>query len=187
MRGDFLPRRVSLGVVFMILPKKSSSPAFTLIEMLVVVGILAILITLIAPSVQQILPRAQAIVCMSHLRTLWIAFSPYATDPEGWPQVPKGIKIGSMEEQQWWLDYSTNRLGLSGKDWRCPTIERSSRASSNAAAPLIHYLPTLFDSRQGTPNRWPTMPWFSEMGDVHGQGNLTVRSDGSIVPSKPIH
>lgn len=124
---------------------------------------------------------------MSHLRNLWIVFSPYATDPEGWPQVPKEIKIGSMEEQQWWLDYSTKHLGLNGKDWRCPTIERSARASSNGLPPVIHYLPTLFDSRQGTANKWPTMPWFSEMGNVHGRGNLTVRADGSIVPSTPLY
>jgi hypothetical protein len=150
----------------------------------VVVGILAILIALIFPTAQQVMPRARAVVCMSHLRTLWLAFSPCAN--EGWPQVPKGIQIGSPQEQQWWLDYSTSNLGLTPKDWHCPSIERSARASSNAAPPVIHYLPTLFDARPGTPNRWPAMPWFTELGNVHGAGNLMIRADGAILPSTPL-
>ena len=162
----------------------SSRRAFTLTEIVVVVGILGVLMALIFPAAQRVIPKAQEVVCMSHLRTLWIAFAPCATDPEGWPQVPKEIKIGSTQEQQWWLDYSTNHLGLTLKDWHCPVIERASKNSSNGdEVPVIHYLPTLFDARQGTANRWPSMPWFSELGNVHGQGNLTVRADGTIVPS----
>jgi len=162
--------------------------AFTLTEIVVVVGILGILITLLVPAAQRVIPQAQKVVCMSHLRTLWLAFSPCATDPEGWPQVPKGIKIGTTQEQQWWLDYSTNHLGLTTKDWHCPVIERASRnSSSSSGVPVIHYLPTLFDARRGTPNRWPSMPWFSELGDVHGQGNLTVRADGSIQAWAPLN
>lgn len=170
----------------MIFLSRAACRAFTLTETVVVVGILAILITLLAPSAEQVLPRARAVICMSHLRTLWLAFSPCATDDSGWPQVPKEIKIGSPQEQQWWLDYSTSNLGLTSKDWRCPSIERSARASSNAAPPVIHYLPTLFDARPGTPNRWPAMPWFTELGNVHGVGNLMIRADGAILPSTPL-
>jgi prepilin-type N-terminal cleavage/methylation domain-containing protein len=166
----------------------SKRGAFTLTEIVVVVGILGILITLLVPAAQRVIPQAQKVVCMSHLRTLWLAFSPCATDSEGWPQVPKGIKIGTTQEQQWWLDYSTNHLGLTAKDWHCPVIERASRnSSSSSGVPVIHYLPTLFDARRGTPNRWPSMPWFSELGDVHGQGNLTVRADGSIQAWGPLN
>ena len=158
--------------------------AFTLTEIVVVVGILGVLIALIFPAAERIIPKAQEVVCMSHLRTLWVAFAPCATDPNGWPQVPKEIKIGSTQEQQWWLDYSTNHLGLTSKDWHCPVIERASKNSSKSdEVPVIHYLPTLFDAKPGTANRWPSMPWFSELGNMHGQGNLTVRADGTIVPS----
>lgn len=158
--------------------------AFTLTEIVVVVGTVGILMALTFPAVQRIIPKAQEVVCMSHLRSLWLAFSPCATELEGWPQVPKGIKIGSTQEQQWWLDYSTNHLGLTAKDWHCPVIERASKNSSKGdEVPVIHYLPTLFDAKPGTANRWPSMPWFSELGNVHGQGNLTVRADGTIVPS----
>jgi hypothetical protein len=71
--------------------------------------------------------------------------------------------------------------------WHCPTIEKVARRSSGSnQIPRIDYLPTLFDSRPGTPNRWPSMPWFSEIANVHGHGNLTVRADGSVQPSVPI-
>ena len=173
-------------LIFMILPQNKVIRAFTLVELLVVVGILAILISLLVPATERLFAAAQEAKCSSNLRALWVAFSPFATDPEGWPQVPSEIRIGSREEQQWWLDYSTSNLGLSAKDWRCPTIDRYARASAKASAPLIHYLPTIFDSKPGTPNRWPSMPWFSEMGDVHGKGNLTIRSDGAILPASPL-
>jgi len=167
--------------------KGSNDRAFTLTETLVVVGIVAILITLLIPASQRFFAQVQEAQCKNNLHGLFVAFSHFATDSEGWPQLPQGIRIGSREEQQWWLDYSKSNLDLPAKAWRCPTIDHYARASGNASAPLIHYLPTLFDSKPGTPNRWPEMPWFSEMGNVHGCGNLIVRKDGNVLPSLPLH
>ncbi len=31
-----------------------------------------------------------------------------------------------------------------------------------------------------TPHKWPRQPWFIETGDVHGNGNLIIYTDGSI-------
>jgi hypothetical protein len=156
------------------------------VELVVVVGILAILISLIFPALRSMMPRVDEVVCMSRLRGLWLKFAPCATEPEGWPQVPKGIKIGTREEQQWWLDYSSNTLGVPEKLWHCPAIDRASaRAQKGDEVPLIHFLPTLFDARPGTPNKWVSMPWFSEIGNVHGKGNLVIRSDGTIGPMMP--
>lgn len=162
--------------------------AFTLVELLVVIGILGILLSLLLPAAFKILPKADEVSCIARLHNLWVAFAPSATDPDGWPQLPKGITPGTIEEQKWWLAYSSNNLGLTQKDWMCPTIARAAgHASSNDQVPLISYLPTLFDSKPGTANKWPAMPWFSEIGNVHGHGNLTVRADGSVLPSQPQH
>jgi prepilin-type N-terminal cleavage/methylation domain-containing protein len=157
--------------------------AFTLVELVVVVGILAILISLVVPAASRVLPKAEQAGCMSRLHNLWVAFAPCATDGDGWPQLPANIQIGSSEEQQWWLATGSNRFGLKFTDWQCPTLQRYQHGSqTNTHIPVISYLPTLFDARPNTPNKWPSMPWFTEIGNVHGQGNLTVRSDGSIIP-----
>ena len=161
--------------------------AFTLVEMLVTLCIFSILIALSLPAAAKIRSKADEIVCISHLHNLWIAFSPCATDPLGWPQLPTNVVPGTLAEQQWWLTYSSNNLGLSPKDWMCPTVARAaSHAGSNDVVPLISYLPTLFDSKPGTANKWPSMPWFCEIGNVHGRGNLTVHTDGSVIASEPI-
>jgi hypothetical protein len=163
------------------------SSGVTLTELIVVVGIVGVLIALIFPTLSTIPAKADEIVCMSHLHELWIKFAPCATDPEGWPQLPPGVKPGTPEESQFWLDYSSNNLDVSPSTWLCPTIAKAVRRSpSGTQVPLIDYLPTLFDSRPGTPNRWPSMPWFSEIANVHGLGNLTVTANGAVQPSIPL-
>lgn len=166
-----------------VIPPVSGVTAFTLTELLVVMGIMAILFALVFPAASKVLPKAEEAVCMSRLHNLWIAFAPCTTDGDGWPQVPSTIKVGSSGEQQWWLITGSNRFGLKLKDWQCPTMENYARtATSTESIPLISYLPTLFDAKPNTPNKWPAMPWFTEIGNFHGKGNLTVHSDGSIQP-----
>jgi hypothetical protein len=163
---------------------RSERGGFTVVELIAAVGILVILIALSVPTFRGLFAKADQIVCMSHLRSLWIAFAPCASGDASWPQVPKEIKIGSREEQQWWIDTASNSLDVNPKLWICPTVARSFR-SKPADAPLIDYMPTLFDGRPGTANRWPSMPWFTEVGNLHGEGNLSIRSDGAIVPIRP--
>ena len=122
-------------------------------------------------------------VCNAKLRTLWTVFSVQLNDGNGWPQLPTNITVGSTEEQQWWLSTTSNSMNLSAKDWNCPTIARMAASSTNSQqAYMISYLPTLFDARPMTPNKWPRMPWFTEVIGAHGSGNLSVRADGSVCP-----
>ena len=164
-----------------------SSRGFTLVEILAVIFIISILMVLIFPAMKSMIPRAQEVVCMSHLRRLWLGFAPCATDGTGWPQVPSTIAIGSEAEQQWWLETSSNLFNISVSDWRCPTITAqlgTPKASSPAnGIPLIDYMPTLFDEHPMTPSKWPNMPWFMEISNAHGKGNLMIRPDGAIMPA----
>lgn len=156
---------------------------FTLIEFLVVILILGILVALAFPNIAAFQAKAEGVVCMGRLRNLWTAFSAPLNDGNGWPQLPEDTKIGSVAEQQWWLNYSSNNMGLSSNDWQCPTIVRAERSGTNSQVPsLICYLPTLFDAKPMTPRNWPRMPWFTESQGVHGAGILSVRADGSVCP-----
>ena len=157
--------------------------AFTIIELLVVLMILGILAALLIPNISAIQLKAEGVVCNARLRNLWTAFSLQLNDGNGWPQIPTGTEIGSMAEQQWWLTSTSNSMGLTKRDWNCPTLARTSGRDTNSQQVyLISYLPTLFDSKPTTPSKWPRMPWFTEAVGMHSQGNLSVRADGSVCP-----
>jgi len=158
-----------------------SARAFTLLEMLAAVSIVLILVATIYPVLAKISPRAEMVVCMNNLRNLRTAFSGYAT--EGWPQIPKGIALGSNEEQRWWIEFTKKDLGFSEKTWRCPTITRLFRSSPEADRPIIHYLPTPFSAQPNKANKNAQMPWFIEIANAHGSGNLLVRQNGTAEPA----
>jgi type II secretory pathway pseudopilin PulG len=161
--------------------KSRSRIGFTVLELFIVIAIIGILVVLFLPNISFFLAKADRAVCTQKLRGLYTAFSGSLNDGDGWPQVPKDIQIGSLDEQQWWLDFSTNNLDLKVSDWQCPTISRYQKSSTNSSQKaLICYWPTLFDSRPMSPKTWPKMPWFTEFADAHGQGNLCVRPDGSV-------
>lgn len=64
------PRRVRIG--------------FTLVELLVVIGIIALLISILLPALSQAQRQGRAIKCMSSLRQLGIAYNMYANENKGW-------------------------------------------------------------------------------------------------------
>ncbi len=155
--------------------------AYTILEILAVVAILSVLLALSFPALEKVRPLAERVICMNNLRNLRSAFTSYATD--GWPQVPKEIKLGSLAEQRWWLEKTEKDLGLSKSSWQCPTIRRQFASAPEKDRPLIHYLPTPFSKEPNRANKSPQMPWFIEIGDAHGQGNLLVRQNGTVEPS----
>ena len=155
--------------------------AFTLLETLAVVAILAVLMALSFPAFEKIRPMAERIACVNNLKNLRAAFGEYAI--EGWPQIPSGIALGSMAEQRWWLEMTEKDLGLSKSAWQCPTIRRQFAKEPEKDRPLIHYLPTPFSKEPNRAKKSSQMPWFIEIGDAHGQGNLLVRANGTVEPA----
>ena len=73
---------------------------FTLIELLVVVAIIAVLISILVPSLKAAREQAKQVVCLSNLRQVGMIFSYYAEDNKG--DVPPGDPFPEGPDQ-WFM------------------------------------------------------------------------------------
>ena len=58
--------------------------AFTLVELLVVISIIALLVSILLPALNRARYQAKKVLCMSNMRQWGLASSTYASDYEGW-------------------------------------------------------------------------------------------------------
>jgi prepilin-type N-terminal cleavage/methylation domain-containing protein/prepilin-type processing-associated H-X9-DG protein len=83
-------------------PRRSS--AFTLVELLVVIGIIAVLVSLLMPVLAKVRESAKQVTCSSNLRALGTAMLMYANDNDGF--LPATSQAGKTNEDPadwiWW-------------------------------------------------------------------------------------
>src|SRR3954467_7856558 len=84
------------------------SQAFTLLELLVVVAIIALLIALLMPALGKVREHARAVVCMSHLHEIHTAFQGFAASNKG--------RIVCATSGTW-LDPDSNTVELGTMYW----------------------------------------------------------------------
>ena len=90
-------RRISHGFTLVELPavSKGGRAAFTLVELLVVIGIIALLLALLMPALGRARQQANSVACKSNLRQIGVLLRLYAENNRGWPYpVREGLAPG---------------------------------------------------------------------------------------------
>ncbi len=155
--------------------------AFTLLELVIALVIVAILATMLLPVYAGMRARAQRVQCLANLRNLYLATDLYIQRNGSWPQIVRGSSdTGDVDFANAWIA-ALAPFGATRQTWICPAIEEilQNPDYNNSANARLDYFPMSFDDKPTTPHQWPRQPWFVETANVHGHGNLIIFTDGS--------
>lgn len=90
---------------------------FTLIELLVVVAVIALIITILLPSLRAARHQARATMCMSNCKEIGLATQMYAMQFND--KFPPSAHGGGADPKEWWLHVLT-RYSKAPLLFRCP-------------------------------------------------------------------
>lgn len=155
--------------------------AFTLIELLLAIVIIAILVSIAIPSYKAYRRKAEKAVCLSQMRVIHTGLDNHIQDKNSWPQIPDDIFYGDETEFWKWWALTLEPYGVGETVWLCPSdkVRRESEDEYNGS-----YMPAKFDAHHFTPYRWAGQPWLVERGDLHKKGAHIMMPDGSIHSSR---
>lgn len=160
--------------------QRRRSQGMTLLEIATVVVIIGILASLLLPAYSGQRARYERVQCMANLRSLHVAASGYLQANGSWPQIPSDL-IASNPPQyaDRWIR-TLAPFGAPRQIWVCPSHERTLGKRANPEH-RTDYIASPFNDDPTSPRRWEHYPWFFELGNFHGRGNLVLFNDGSIM------
>lgn len=144
-----------------------------------VVVILAIISSIAVVVYRGFQQRAEVVKCMSHMRGLHQFASLYIGDHATWPY-PDHVEPDDTEAWGRAWQELTAPYDLTPDVLVCPTHQKGVGNPDLNDHPRIDYMATPFSGGRWAPYRYARQPWFLEVGDFHGKGNLVIFPDGHI-------
>ncbi len=122
---------------------RSSRHGFTLVELLVVIGIIAVLISILLPSLNKAREQAKAAKCAANLHSIWQAMEIYALNSGGylhhwvngaqWKGPPNGpgpwTDPDDVPTAYWGVAYMLETK-IPAETWHCPSHQKNSSAKA---------------------------------------------------------
>ncbi len=161
----------------------SRARAFTLLELMVVIVIIAILASMLLPLVSSFSARADEARCLANLRSLYVAANGYLQAAGSWPQVPVKLFVDEPKTYAKLWVAALAPYGAPHSTWICPTTQRNLGTSMEANEKdenyRIDFVATPFSDDPVAPRANPAHPWFMEKAGVHPNGNLFILANGT--------
>ncbi len=134
-----LEATVTLGETMQDNPSARQRPAFTLVELLVVISIIALLIALLVPSLRRAKEQGRTAVCLSNLKQIGNATVMYVNENRDWVPVGPAEKIVANTESNPPLSAVTTTCHWGGR--RAGWLHSGSESIiETEARPLTSYL-----------------------------------------------
>jgi len=120
---------------------KSRCPAFTLIEVLVVIAIIAIIAALLMPALSKARERGLAMVCLSNTKQLNLGALLYADDHEGALPYNMGMSGSAFRSNLNWVN-NVMSWDLSSDNTNLATIRQAALAAYLSGSPAVFRCPS---------------------------------------------
>jgi prepilin-type N-terminal cleavage/methylation domain-containing protein/prepilin-type processing-associated H-X9-DG protein len=176
---------------------------FTLVELLVVIGIIAVLIAVLLPALNRARQHANLVACMSNLRQIGQSLNMYVASSKGslpfgyWDGSPPGAGYDAFRAADWsvlLLNLLSNRYGTDyvshagsgGEGTRIRGIFRDNDTIQGTA--ILHYsahprlMPNLDDADDANPGKFLT-PY--RMAKIRRAAEVVLVMDGTQIRVNP--
>jgi prepilin-type N-terminal cleavage/methylation domain-containing protein/prepilin-type processing-associated H-X9-DG protein len=117
--------------------KRQRRDGFSLIEILVVIGLIAILLALLLPAIHKARMQADAVACRSNLQQIGQSLLIYANNNQGWIYPPNAGAIPGRPKEEYWPNLVFKPAVWNPPILRCPVDREPALECSYL---LNHYL-----------------------------------------------